>query len=124
MTDKETLKALQSPPPHSGQYEELADIYSALSHPIRLQIIDLLLKTEVLNCSEIVETLSIPKPNLSQHLQVLKKVGLVKSNKQGLFQNYRLLSKPIIKIHNHLEQLTAEKTKSQNPKPIDEDTQA
>ena len=75
-------------------YERQAEICSAFSHPIRLQIIDLL-QNGKMNCSEILEVLKIPKPNLSQHLNVLKRARLVGCKKSGLFQIYYLTNPQI-----------------------------
>ena len=76
-------------------YERQAEICSAFSHPIRLQIIDLLQEGKM-NCTEILDVLKIPKPNLSQHLNVLKRARLVGCEKKGLFQLY-FLTNPEIK---------------------------
>lgn len=68
-------------------YERLAEVSSAFSHPIRLQILDLL-EEKNHNCTEILDVINIPKPNLSQHLNVLKRAQLVDSKKSGLYQIY------------------------------------
>ncbi|MCB0392125.1 MAG: winged helix-turn-helix transcriptional regulator [Bdellovibrionales bacterium] len=81
MTNKNIL------PSSRELYDRLAEVSSAFSHPIRLQILELLeLKSH--NCSEILEVIKIPKPNLSQHLNVLKRAKIVDSKKDGLFQIY------------------------------------
>ena len=66
-------------------YEMQAEICSALAHPVRLQILDLLSGGEK-NSSQLLEVLEIPKANLSQHLSVLKDAGLIKPRREGLFQ--------------------------------------
>lgn len=71
-------------------YARQAEICSALSHPVRLMIIDLL-QSGTKSCTDILEYIDIPKTNLSQHLSVLKKAKLVDFNKKGLFQFYYLL---------------------------------
>ena len=74
--------------PINGQtrrlYELQAEICSALAHPIRLQILDLLSEGEK-NSSQLLEILKIPKANLSQHLSVLRDAGLVNTRREGLF---------------------------------------
>ena len=57
-------------------YEMQADICYALSHPIRLYILDLVASKEM-SSSELLEELEIPKANLSQHLSVLKEAGIL-----------------------------------------------
>ncbi len=75
-------------------YEMQANICHALSHPIRLYILDLL-STEELSSSQLLDVLDIPKANLSQHISVLKEAGILKTRKEGTFQ---LLSLAIPKI--------------------------
>jgi DNA-binding transcriptional ArsR family regulator len=75
-------------------YEMQADICYALSHPVRLYILDLL-ATEEMSSSQLLDALEIPKANLSQHLSVLKEAGILKSRKVGSFQ---MLSLAIPKI--------------------------
>ena len=76
-------------------YDLQAEICSALASPVRLQILELLSEGEK-TASELLEVLDIPKPNLSQHLAVLKDAGILRSRKEGLFQ-YMSLSLPKIK---------------------------
>jgi DNA-binding transcriptional ArsR family regulator len=75
-------------------YEMQADICHALSHPVRLYILDLLASDEM-SSSQLLDELEIPKANLSQHLSVLKDAGILKSRKDGSFQ---ILSLAIPKI--------------------------
>ncbi|MHB8483263.1 MAG: ArsR/SmtB family transcription factor [Nitrospiria bacterium] len=70
-------------------YELQAEICSALAHPVRLQILDLLSGGEK-NSGQLLEILEIPKANLSQHLSVLKDAGLIKSRREGLFQFFNV----------------------------------
>jgi ArsR family transcriptional regulator len=77
-------------------YEMQAEICSALSHPVRLHILDLLADKE-LSSAEILEILDIPKANLSQHLTVLKDAGILVGRKEGQFQILRL-ALPKIKV--------------------------
>lgn len=76
-------------------YELQADICYALSHPVRLEILDLLTGQEMTS-SELLTVLNIPKANLSQHLTVLKDAGILKTRKEGQFQ-YVSLAIPKIK---------------------------
>jgi len=76
-------------------YEMQAEICYALSHPVRLEILDILSTAEKTS-SELLEILQIPKANLSQHLTVLKDSGILKTRKEGQFQ-YVSLAIPKIK---------------------------
>lgn len=76
-------------------YDLQAEICSALASPVRLHILELLSSGEK-SASQLLEVLDIPKANLSQHLAVLKDVGIIQTRKEGLFQ-YMSLSIPKIK---------------------------
>lgn len=66
-------------------YEMQAEICSALASPVRLQILDLVSQGEKTS-TELLENLSIPKANLSQHIAVLCDAGILVRRKEGLFQ--------------------------------------
>lgn len=74
-------------------YEEVfkfhAKLLKSIAHPRRLEIIHLLREHE-LNVSEIVEMLDLPQANISQHLTILRKAGVVKTKKQGKQINYKI----------------------------------
>jgi ArsR family transcriptional regulator, virulence genes transcriptional regulator len=66
-----------------------AQICSALAHPVRLHILDLISDGEM-NAGDLLEVLQIPKANLSQHLSVLKEGGVIHARKEGLYQYFSL----------------------------------
>ena len=65
------------------QFAAQADFMKALSHPTRLQIIELLRYGEKCVC-EIFPALDLGQTNVSRHLAILKREGLVQSRKDGL----------------------------------------
>jgi ArsR family transcriptional regulator len=54
----------------------------ALSHPIRLQIVKLLINGELCVC-DINDIIDARQSNLSQHLKILKDAGILKQHKEG-----------------------------------------
>jgi len=76
-------------------YMRQADICAALASPVRLMILDLLGNGEG-TATELQEQLDIPKSNLSQHLSVLKRAGILKIRSEGRCQ-YLSLSIPEVK---------------------------
>lgn len=67
-----------------------AEIFKALSNPVRLEIIDCLLDGEKCVC-EIIDNLNkYEQPHISKSLTKLKKVGLIEDRKEGLKVFYRL----------------------------------
>lgn len=64
------------------QYQELANIYKILSHPLRLHILALLSK-KPLSVSELQSILHCRQSNISQHLLLLYRKKLVSRNRLG-----------------------------------------
>ena len=56
---------------------ELASLAKALGHPVRVRLLRILLAQEHCYCKELVEELPLAQPTVSQHLKVLKEVGLI-----------------------------------------------
>lgn len=66
-----------------------ADVFKAMGHPIRLGILEFLSTEERCVC-EIVDYAGTDISNISKHLSVLKRSGLVDSRKEGLKVFYSL----------------------------------
>ena len=69
--------------------KQLVKIFRALSEETRLKLIRLLSSGERCVC-ELFQALDLPQPKVSRHLAYLRKVGLVRNRKQGLWQHYSL----------------------------------
>src|SRR5438552_8966202 len=67
----------------------LESVFKALADPTRLRIIGLLADGEVCVC-HIYESLRIPQPKASRHLAYLRRAGLVRTRRDGLWVHYRL----------------------------------
>ena len=55
----------------------LAGVLKALAHPARLRILRLLAERGTCICGEVVDVMPLSQATVSQHLKVLKEVGLV-----------------------------------------------
>lgn len=67
-----------------------AEIFKALSNPVRLEILNTLLYGEKCVC-EIIKTLNkYEQPHISKSLTKLKKVGLIEERKESLKVFYKL----------------------------------
>ena len=64
-------------------------IIKAMSHPVRLMMIDLL-KTGEHSFSQIFDLFKLDKSTVSKHLLVLKEAGIVSSRRDGIDMIYRL----------------------------------
>lgn len=61
----------------TNQQKEIARFAKALSHPVRLYVLELLLTQSCCYSGDLSETLPIAKSTLSQHLKELKNAGLI-----------------------------------------------
>jgi amino-acid N-acetyltransferase len=68
---------------------QMERLFKALGDVTRLRILGLLLTGEVCVC-HIHESLGIPQPKASRHLAYLRRSGLVRARKEGLWVHYRL----------------------------------
>ena len=85
-----------------------AELIKALANPARLRVLQQLLQGEQ-TASDLVATCGISKANLSQHINLLKKEGLVLCNKRGTFCHYSLADKRIVKALKLLEDVLRER---------------
>jgi len=63
--------------------EAVASKLRAISHPMRIAIIDLLAKDRKLSVTEIYEKLDIEQATASHHLNILKNKGVLDSKREG-----------------------------------------
>ena len=63
--------------------ESAASKLRAISHPMRIAIIDLLTKDSKLSVTEIYEKLEIEQATASHHLNILKNKGVLDSKREG-----------------------------------------
>jgi ArsR family transcriptional regulator len=73
----------------STKIEGIEVVCKALGDRTRLRILALLIHGEVCVC-DIHESLKIGQPKASRHLAYLRRAGLVRARKEGLWMHYRL----------------------------------
>ena len=70
-------------------YQRLAETFGALADPTRARIVHLLLGQE--RCTtDLAPTVGVSEPAVSQHLRLLRRLGLVASRREGRYVYYRL----------------------------------
>lgn len=74
-----------------------ADLFKAVAHPTRVQILEYLRSGERCVC-EIIEELDLEQSNVSQHLGLLKKQDLVAARKEGTKMMYRLKYTEVLQV--------------------------
>jgi DNA-binding transcriptional ArsR family regulator len=75
-------------------WEMQADICQILANPKRLQILNLL-KWGELSVGALVQALGVAKANLSQHLSLMRRRGILATRREGTTIYYRLAIPPI-----------------------------
>lgn len=65
------------------RYNELAKVAKVMAHPARIAILEFISKQEGCICTDLVEEIGLAQPTISQHLNEIKKVGLLKGTFEG-----------------------------------------
>ncbi len=72
-------------------FERAADLFGLLAAPARLRVVSELCGAEM-NVSELLERIQITQPNMSQHLGLLYRAGLVSKRREGAQMFYQVSS--------------------------------
>lgn len=67
----------------SRRQNELAKIAKVMAHPARIAILEYISKQEGCICTDLVEEIGLAQPTISQHLNEIKKVGLLEGTFEG-----------------------------------------
>ena len=78
-------------------FQAAAELFSVLSTPVRLKILSVLCHGE-LAVSQMLEQIDSSQPNLSQHLNVLYRSGILAKRKDGTQVIYRIQSERAMAI--------------------------
>jgi ArsR family transcriptional regulator len=84
---------------YSTNYEKLADVFSLLAQPSRLQILQLIGDREICVC-HLKAALGYRQAYISQQLMGLRQAGYVKTRRQGRSIYYSLVDPNLTKIIN------------------------
>jgi ArsR family transcriptional regulator, zinc-responsive transcriptional repressor len=94
-TDRPTITAVKSRPVRT--LTAAGDLLRALAAPVRIAIV-LELREHDRCVHELVETLGVAQPLISQHLRVLKAAGVVRGDRHGREVVYRLVDEHLSHI--------------------------
>ena len=78
-------------------YLKYSDLLKAIGHPIRLRILQGLIKDEC-NVNGIVRSLGIAQSTISQHLAILRTRKIIKARKEGTKICYSVVDEKIREI--------------------------
>ena len=76
-------------------------VFSALAHPVRRQVISLLLDSER-TAGAIADEFEISRSAVSEHLGILRRADLVRETKSGRERIYSLNSEPLAELREWL----------------------
>ena len=80
--------------PEDQVFDSVAELFSVLSTPIRLKIISAVCNGEK-NVSELLAGIDTTQPNMSQHLSMLYRSGVLAKRREGTQMYYRLQSERV-----------------------------
>ncbi|WP_109637085.1 ArsR/SmtB family transcription factor [Lentzea atacamensis] len=78
-------------------YQVKAEFFKTLGHPARIRVLELLSEREH-SVAEMLADIGIEAANLSQHLAVLRRAGLVTTRKEGSNAHYSLTSPHVAEL--------------------------
>jgi len=79
------------------KYEQSGTICKALGHPLRLKILEGLIRNGC-NVMHIVECLKIPQATVSMHLAVLRTSGIIEGERKGTQVCYKVVNDKVKRI--------------------------
>jgi DNA-binding transcriptional ArsR family regulator len=96
---------------NESAYQQPADLFHLLSHPVRLHILDELRRDEACVC-HLQTVLERPQAYVSQQLRVLREAGIVADRKDGLLVYYRLADQQVEQMLEDVLGPAGERTRS------------
>ena len=78
-------------------FDKAADLLAAMSTPIGLRIISALCQGEK-NVGQLLENIGVAQPNMSQHLNILFRSGVLGKRRQGAQVFYRIADDTAAKV--------------------------
>lgn len=85
-----------------------AELCQAMGHPVRLKIV-YLLKEGPQRVMDITQKMGVPQPAVSRHLAVLRHIGLVLTERQGLEVIYRIANPKIVAVCEMMRAVLSER---------------
>lgn len=77
------------------------DVFQAIAHPVRRQILDSLATGEA-TVTDLARPHEMSRPAVSQHLRVLREAGLVHERRRGRHRVYQIDPEPLAEVRDWL----------------------
>lgn len=81
----------------SSAFDRAAELFGVLATPIRLRIIGALCGGEK-NVSQLLDEIEVSQPNMSRHLNVLYRTGVVAKRRSGVQMFYRIADESVVLV--------------------------
>lgn len=78
-------------------FEKAAEMFAVLSTPIRLRILSELCQGEK-NVGQLLERIGVAQPNMSQHLNIMYRAGIVSKRRQGAQMFYKIANESAVGV--------------------------
>jgi len=88
---------MQNQSPKYRLFEQFAQVAKALSHPHKLELLELLAQGER-SVEALAKVAGLTVANTSRHLQQLRRAGVITSRKEGLYVFYRVAGDDVIDL--------------------------
>ena len=88
-----------------GELRKAVLVLRAINHKLRQRIIDLLEENESMTVTDIYIKLRLEQSVASQHLAILRRAGVVITERQGKFINYSLNKERLTQISRLVDEL-------------------
>lgn len=75
---------------NNDKLQDSLELLRALAHPLRIQLLGFIDQHESINVNKIYNALSLEQSITSQHLKILRSVGLVVTRREGKFVHYQI----------------------------------
>ncbi len=85
-------------------YEMHAEMCKVFTSPVRIEILDIL-RNGKKSVNELVQETGFNQSNISQHLQVMREKGIVRTEKKGNFVFYTLANPKISKAFGIMQEI-------------------
>lgn len=96
----------------TSEQNEMAEVLKALGHPARIAILQYVLQLKACVCTALVEELPLAQATVSQHLKVLKDVGLIQGTIEGTSICYCINPKKVQEVVQFLIPFSEDKKDS------------
>jgi len=104
------MKQTEKPKIDMTIYDMQATISKILGNPVRLAILHML-KNQEKSVNELTDIIGISQSNLSQHLALMRQIGIVKTRKQGTSIYYSVTNPKINEACDMVRDILADQLK-------------